>query len=456
MHPLADLPWPWSSFFGSSAGSLQKLMQEVDNIEFPSLLSKGFKDFWAIDFAFAAIVAVIAAILALFVFAKKRDYTTILNAAITLVGVFVVGFLAPPVLYLAMWASQRLSYVATMLPQGVESTANPWYTIYTVILDGTQPLTVFGSQAIGDMLAGLLQWMVSSVVAGLFLFAFMGFATWPIRRLGFGFTIYRFSFAGVVTALFLKPIVLFVLSIGAVVLKLTGADVGNNGGYGGILLIACILPVLLFVSVYRWAQKVQIEGPVATTSSGQGSWFKGGLPIGWASSRPYVGKIPQAGDTMESFANKANWVARKSSLAAKALAVSGVAAEAAPVLAGLSATAGTAGTIAANNVEKTRQGNTNQLPLGSTTAPDNENYTLNGATVTPVEKFELPLSNDESSRGVTSQTVKPSRAEAVKQGVSTIADGVSTAASGFEKAARWTSGAQRKVKDQIDRQIKGG
>ena len=453
MHPHAALPWPWSDFFSSSADSLQKLMQNINNIDFPSLASKDFRDFWAIDFAFAVIVAILAFMASLLKFAKTKKWAGPINGLITVFGTFVVGFFTPPILYILTWLSKRLAYAITLIPQGMESHTDPWYVIYKTVIDGTQPLTVWGSQAFGDVLSGILTSMVSSVVAGLFLFAFIGFAAWPSRLVPFGFTVYRIGVAGVVTSIFLGPIVLFVLALGVVALKLSGTDVGNSDGYGTIVLIACALPLVLFWTIFRRSQKIQIEGPVATTNDGPGSWFRNAIPFGWANDRPYAGKIPQAGDTMEGAARHLNKFSTIASTAAKALAVSGVGTEFAPVAAGIAAATGAAGAAASSSSERAREANDSTIPSGNTAALDSENYTLNGATVTTADAYNNPPSSTPQIQDAPEQPIKPSRVEAVRNGASTVATGIAKGLDGTAKAARWTSGAQRKTQAYIDRQL---
>ena len=339
------------------------------------------------------------------------------------------------------------------LPQGVQRTpGNIWYQVYTAVTNAGQPINILGNRLLGDFLTGVLQWMVSSVTTNMFLFAFLTLAAYPVRRIGFGFTLYRVGLAGILTTIFLQPLVLFVLAIGSVALKLSGSDVGSmDSSLSVVLLVACIMPLLLFFFAYRRLQKIQIEGPIVTKNGDPGGMMRG-LTFGKPDSRPYAGRIPEAGDTMEGVASKANWVGNKLAVASKALAVA--APEAVPFVASAVAVTSTIGSVAEDRAEKSKDKAEAQAePHSIDGSPGHTEFeTQSSATVVRSEDQTqiLPSSPPEA----VDETPKLSKAQVVRQGASKAAEGTSSAAYAVEKAARWASGAQRKAKVEIDRQLR--
>ena len=450
MQPRMDL---WSDFFGSSA-SLQRIMNQLDNIDFPSIGSADFNNFWALDFGFAVIVSLVGTVASLYSYHKTRDLVVIINAFITLITTFIVGFLLPPTLYLLTWVSKKVSHYITLIPQGIQSKpTDPWYQIYSLFITGTQPVPAIANRIVGVMLSTILEGFVTSVITGLFLFAFLTLVAYPIRRIGFGFTFYRLGISGLVSTVFMQPLVLIVLAFGAVALKFSGTDVGSlNNSLSLILLVACLMPILLFFFVFRRTQTVQIEGPVAT-NGGNSNGFLGGISIGRADSRPYVGRIPQTGDTMEGVASKANWVAKKLSIASKALAV--VAPEAVPVTAGLAVAASSVSQIQSNQATKGKHTTNEAAQAQPPSSTENgEIRTINGATVTTAADYNQVQSDQPEVQETSSQVAKPRVGTLIRQGASSAASGVSSAAIAVGKTARWSSGAQRKTQQMIDQQLK--
>ncbi len=440
-------------------------MDSLSNIAFPSLSSQEFKDFWSFGWGFAVVVAIIGGALSFFVYAKTKNMVSLLNAAITVVGTFVLGWILPPALYLGTWLSKEITSFLVTLPSLVAGTpVNPWNQVMAGVISALNG-SLASNQGIATLLSGVLEWMVGSIIGLLYFFAFLTLISYPVRQIGFGFTIYRIGFAGMVTAVFLPSLVIFVLSIGAVAIKVTGTDVGNlNSTLAFILFFACLLPIALFVFLFRRMQKIQIEGPVAVSGGSVGGFFRG-ASIGMPVERGYVGKIPETGDTMESVANKANWVSSKLAIASKALAVT--VPQAAPAVAGVAATLGAAGAVAEQKAGSQKDAASEKAP-DDTSLDVDSGITPNATPATSVPavvgsaaagvaigaQAASSAPSVASSSGVTETPdvgpAKPTRRQAIRQGTSSAAEGASKVADSVAKAAQWTSGAQRKAQKGIE------
>jgi len=439
----------WTDMFGSSVDKLEEIMKTVNDISFPSLDSKEFQDFWELNFGFAVMVAIFAAIISLFSYAKQRDLAIVLNAGLTLITTFIIGYFLPPALYLLTWFSKNLSLIAAKIVNGTEGKdGNVWYQIYVGFMNLKNPIMVLGNRMFGELLTGLLDFLVSSVVTSMFFFAFLTLAAFPVRLIGFGFTVFRIGIAGLLTTVFLQPVVLFVLAIGAVSLKFSGQDVGSfDNSLALILALACIMPILLFFTLFRRLQKVAIEGPLFNKNMNPSFGSTGGFSLNRPQNRNYAGNIPQAGETMESVASKASWVGNKLALASKALAVA--APHAAAIVGGTAVAANAAATTAGNRAEKSKAN------AEAHSSGDSENHTLTGATVVAADNFnQSSTSQDTSTPEPSDAPTKTPKGTVVRNGASKVASATSSAAFAAEKAARWTSGAQRKAKKEVDRQLR--
>jgi hypothetical protein len=452
-----SLPWPFSLLFGSGADSLLATINQINDTEFPDVGSKDFQSFWQIDFGFAVIVAIIAAIVSLLQAAHKRDLVVILNGISTVIKVFIFGYLAPPTIYLLMWAAKRVTTIIALIPASVDQNdGDVWYSIYTGVTALYAPTAVIGYKLSVDAMSSLLAWEVSNIVGAIFFFMFLALAAYPLHQFGFWFTVYRIGIAGVVTTLVLMPIVILVLALGASAMRITGTTVSDpTSPLLLILIVASVLPLLIFHQIFRRSQKVQIEGP-AFNAGGGSPWdvpVGNGISFGSLPSRPYAGRIPQAGDTMESVASKANWISQKASIAAAMIAPVDPA-----IAAGVKTTAMATGAIGGasqavadqqklSTVDSAEQphdsnsagANSNSPAMGRTMI-DAENRTLNGATVKAIGEpdidVELPAAASDTNPG-------GAKVDSAKRVLSKTADRVSETASAVEKSARWASGVQR-------------
>lgn len=452
----------WSDMFGSSVDSLQKIIEELIKVSLPSVGTDEFQDFWEVNFGFAVVVSLVAGALSLLKYGKTKDMKVLLDSVITVLGVFVIGYLMPPLLYLASWASKQAALFLVTLPQAVrDNDADPWYQIVNAVMAIGKPITLFGNRVLGDMLTGTLEWLTTSVMTSMYLFAFLTLSAWPIRKLGFGFSLYRLGLAGLITTLALQPLVILVLALGSVALKLTGTDVGNlNNSLSVVLFVACLVPFILFFFVFRKLQKIQIEGPVAVNGGSFGPLK--GASMGWAESRPYAGNIPQPGDTMSNVADKAGWVSGKLATAAAALKVARP--EAAAVVGGLAVAAGAVGEKASSKSHDQQDRAHERAQADPTTSGPSVSgdiRALSGATVMTAQEHRAqsassPQSDDSRASEPYAETpTKAPRGTAVKNGMSNIAQGASRVAAAAETASRWTSGAQRKADRAIQKQIRG-